>query len=289
MKPKSINKLTQAGELPAAEAGFTRLDGEGFPDFGQGTVWLVGAGPGAPGLMTLLGYYALSQADVVIYDALVNDAILGWARAGAHIEFAGKRGGRPSAKQKDISLRLVELARENKRVLRLKGGDPYIFGRGGEECQALARAGVAFRIVPGITAGAGGLAYAGIPITHRETNHSVLFLTGHGSDGGVPTGVNWEHVAIASPVIVIYMATRNLPSIAQKLLSFGRRGDEPVAIVSNASLPDQSTYVTTLAEVSEGNAIKNIPTPALVVVGDVVNFHETLDWYAEPLRENSIG
>ncbi|MDH3579802.1 MAG: SAM-dependent methyltransferase, partial [Hyphomicrobiales bacterium] len=113
--------------------------------------------------------------------------------------------------------------------------------------------------------------------------------TGHGSDGGVPSGVNWEHVAIASPVIVMYMATRNLPTIAQKLISFGRSGDEPVAVVSNASLPEQSTHVTTLAEVCDSDAIKGVPTPALVVLGDVVNFHETLDWYAEPLRENSVG
>ncbi|MDH3581944.1 MAG: SAM-dependent methyltransferase, partial [Hyphomicrobiales bacterium] len=162
MKPKSINNLVRSSEIPVGEGGFAQLDARDFPDFGRGTVWLVGAGPGAPGLMTLLAYYALTQADAVVYDALVNDTVLGWARPDAHMEFAGKRGGRPSAKQQDISLRLVELARENKRVLRLKGGDPYIFGRGGEECQALARAGIAFRIVPGITAGAGGLAYAGI-------------------------------------------------------------------------------------------------------------------------------
>ncbi len=289
MKPKPINQLADTGKLTGGAAGFARLDREQFPEFDPGTVWLVGAGPGAPGLMTLLGYHALNQADVVVYDALVNDAILEWARPGVHMEFAGKRGGRPSAKQNDISLRLIELARQNKRVLRLKGGDPYIFGRGGEECQALARAGIAFRIVPGITSGAGGLAYAGIPITHRETNHSVLFLTGHGSDGGVPVGVNWEHVAIASPVIVMYMATRNLPEIARKLLSFGRAEDEPVAVVSNASLPDQSTYVASLADMSEGEAVKSFPTPALVVVGEVVGFHEMLDWYSEPLRENSIG
>lgn len=289
MKPKPINQLADA-DKPAGEArGFARLDKAGFPDFEPGTVWLVGAGPGAPGLMTLLGYHALSQADAVVYDALVNDAILEWARPGAHMEFAGKRGGRPSAKQNDISHRLIELAQENKRVLRLKGGDPYIFGRGGEECQALARAAIPFRIVPGITSGAGGLAYAGIPITHRETNHSVLFLTGHGSDGGVPIGVNWEHVAIASPVIVMYMATRNLPEIAQKLLSFGRRADEPVAVVSNASLPDQATYVATLADIADRDRIGKFPTPGLVVIGEVVGFHEALNWYVEPLRENSIG
>lgn len=289
MKPKPIKQLADKGKSPGGAKGFARLDGEDFPVFEPGSVWLVGAGPGAPGLMTLLGYHALIQADAVVYDALVNDAILKWARPDAHMEFAGKRGGRPSAKQNDISLRLIELARKNKRVLRLKGGDPYIFGRGGEECQALARATIPFRIVPGITSGAGGLAYAGIPITHRDTNHSVLFLTGHGSDGGVPMGVNWEHVAIASPVIVMYMATRNLPEIAQKLLSFGRREDEPVAVVSNASMPDQSTYVATLAEVADAKAATKFPTPGLIVIGEVVDFHKMLDWYVEPLRENSIG
>jgi len=271
------------------DSGFAALDSAEFPAFAPGTVWLVGAGPGAPGLMTLLGYHALGAAEVVVYDALVNDEILKWARKDAEIEFAGKRGGKPSSKQQDISLRLVELAKQNRRVLRLKGGDPFMFGRGGEECQALARAGIPFRIVPGITSGVGGLAYAGIPTTHRETNHSVLFLTGHDASGNVPTGVDWKKVAHAAPVIVMFMAVRNLPRIAETLIGHGRDRDEPVAVVSNASLPNQSIHTTTLEKARTSPDITGLPTPALVVVGRVVEMAGELDWYAGILRENSLG
>lgn len=283
--PRSNGAIGGAG----SQSGFARLDDAAFPVFDRGSVWLVGAGPGAPGLLTLLGYHALQHADVVIYDALVCEDILGWARPDAQIEFSGKRGGRPSASQADISLRLVELASEGKRVLRLKGGDPFVFGRGGEECSTLARAGIPFRIVPGITAGVGGLAYAGIPATHRDTNHSIIFLTGHDSSGEVPVGVDWRSVATASPVIVMYMAVKNLVAIAERLLEFGRSADDPVAIVSNATLAHQSVHETTLAEVAKLPSISELPTPALVVVGQVVDFREQLDWYVEALRENALG
>ncbi|MFQ5625310.1 MAG: uroporphyrinogen-III C-methyltransferase [Methyloligellaceae bacterium] len=285
MDSDSSNKKKSA----SGPRGFAALDRVAFPDFAPGSVWLAGAGPGAPGLLTLLGYHALCQADVIVYDALVSDGILEWACGDAQIEFAGKRGGKPSAKQQDISLRLVELARENKRVLRLKGGDPLTFGRGGEECQALAGAAVPFRIVPGITAGAGALAYAGIPTTHRDTNQSVLFLTGHDATGDVPAGVDWQKVTTASPVIVMYMAVRNLPKIAQRMLGHGRDPDEPVAVISNASLPGQSVQTTTLANAADNPDIAHLPTPALVVVGRVVDFHQHLDWYVKALRENAIG
>ncbi len=283
------NKKNSAPCKEAAPKGFAALDASGFPDFAPGSVWLVGAGPGAPGLLTLLGYHALSNADVIVYDALVSDAILEWRREDAELEFAGKRGGKPSAKQQDISLRLADLARQNKRVLRLKGGDPLMFGRGGEECQMLAKSGIAFRIVPGITAGVGGLAYAGIPTTHRDTNHSVLFLTGHDSSGDVPAGVDWEKVASASPVIIMYMAVRNLPKIATTLLGFGRDKNEPVAVISNASMPEQSVHVTTLAALPDNRDVTKLPTPALVVIGKVVDFHEDLGWYVKALRESTLG
>lgn len=285
--PDDMQKATSKPN--AGPDGFAALDDVGFPDFSPGSVWLVGAGPGAPGLLTLLGYHALMQADIIVYDALVSEGILNWRRSDAELEFAGKRGGKPSAKQQDISHRLAELAKEGKRVLRLKGGDPLMFGRGGEECQVLVKAGIPFRIVPGITAGAGALAYAGIPTTHRDTNHSVLFLTGHDSSGDVPTGIDWEKVTSASPVIVMYMAVRNLPKIAETLLSFGREADEPVAVISHASLPQQSVHATTLASVCNNPDITILPTPALVVIGRVVDFHEDLDWYVKALRENAIG
>ena len=147
-----------------------------LPALEPGTVWLAGAGPGDPGLLSVLALHGLRQAEVIVYDALVDNRILDLAQPGVMLEYAGKRGGKPSAKQRDISLRLIELAREGRRVLRLKGGDPFVFGRGGEEALALVAAGIAFRIVPGISAGIGGLAYAGIPVTHREVNSAVAFI-----------------------------------------------------------------------------------------------------------------
>ena len=210
---------------------FARLDDETFPDFTPGHIWLVGAGPGAAGLLTLMAYHALNQADVVVYDALVGPGILRWARPGTPLEYAGKRGGKRSATQADITLRLIDLAQAGRRVLRLKGGDPFVFGRGGEECEALAKAGVPFRIVPGISAGVGGLAYAGIPTTHRVTNHSVTFLTGHDASGTLPASVDWSGLARSSPVIVMYMAVRNLAEIAAKLLDAGRDPADPAAAV----------------------------------------------------------
>src|SRR5918997_2566155 len=188
----------------------------GLPPFEPGWVWLVGAGPGDPGLLTLHAANALAQADVVVYDALVDERVLAFARAEARIEYAGKRGGKPSPKQRDISLKLIALARAGKRVCRLKGGDPFVFGRGGEEALALVEAGIPFRIVPGVSAGIGGLAYAGIPVTHRDVNHSVTFLTGHDQTGFAPASIDWEGVARGAPVIVMYMALKHLGHIAER-------------------------------------------------------------------------
>jgi len=277
------------GEAKSATTGFARLDDEPFPAFEPGWVWLVGAGPGAPGLMSLLCYHAMQTCDVVVYDALVNPKMLRWVRLGVELEYAGKRGGKPSPVQRDISLRLIELAKAGKRVLRLKGGDPFMFGRGGEESQHLARAGVPFRIVPGITAGVGGLAYAGMPATHRDTNHSIMFLTGHDATGKMPANVNWQAVAAASPVLVMYMAVKNLGDIAAALMAAGRPAGEPVTIISNASLPHQLVQATTLAEAGAYVAANDPPTPAIVVVGHAGDWRDMLDWYKGALRENPIG
>ena len=268
---------------------FARLDREPFPEFAPGTVWLVGAGPGAPGLVTLLAYHAMRSCDVVVYDALVNADLLRWVRQGAELEYAGKRGGKPSPKQRDISLRLIELARQGKRVLRLKGGDPLIFGRGGEEAGQIAAAGIAFRIVPGISAGVGGLAYAGIPATHRDLNHAVTFLTGHDASGNLPANVNWEAIATATPVIVMYMAVKHLGAIAAELIKGGRDSRHAVTIISNATLPQQTVAETTLGGVTEFLERNDPPTPAIVVVGNVTSLRQILDWYAGDLRENAIG
>lgn len=249
-----------------------------LPDFAAGSVWLVGAGPGDPGLLSALALHALGRADTVVYDALVDRRILDLARPGAALEYAGKRGGRPSPRQPDISARLIALARDGQRVLRLKGGDPCVFGRGGEEALALAGAGVPFRIVPGITAGIGGLAYAGIPVTHREVASAVTFVTGHASGAGGSDGIDWPAVAQASPVIVIYMGTANLRVIAARLIAAGRRPDEPVAIVSRATTPAQRVVVATLATAADSAAVSGIEAPTVVVVGEVVRLRAALDW-----------
>ncbi|HUQ38045.1 MAG TPA: uroporphyrinogen-III C-methyltransferase [Aestuariivirga sp.] len=289
MSREPTKSTHQLPVVKSATVGFARLDAEAFPVFEAGWVWLVGAGPGAPGLMSLLCYHAMQNCDVVVYDALVNPDILRWVRQGVILEYAGKRGGKPSPVQQDISFRLIELARAGKRVLRLKGGDPFMFGRGGEESQALAKAKIPFRIVPGITAGVGGLAYAGIPSTHRDTNHSVIFLTGHDATGKMPANVNWQAVATASPVIVMYMAVKHLGEIAQALLEGGRAPKDPVTIISNASLPHQQVQSTTLDQAGAHVTQNNPPTPAIVVVGHAGDWREMLDWYTPALRENAIG
>ncbi len=249
-----------------------------LPDFEPGWVWLVGGGPGDAGLLTLYGLHALRSADVLVYDALVGEDILKMAREGCVLEYAGKRGGKPSSKQADISQRLIQLAREGKRVLRLKGGDPFVFGRGGEEALALVEANIPFRVVPGISSGIGGLAYAGIPVTHRECNSAVTFLTGHNASGIVPDNINWAGLAQGSPVIVIYMAIKHLGDIAEKLMTNGRSADEPVGIVSRASTPAQKVLETTLGTCVEDVAKSGIEPPALVVVGEVVKLRAGLDW-----------
>ncbi|MGE0116905.1 MAG: uroporphyrinogen-III C-methyltransferase [Dongiaceae bacterium] len=249
-----------------------------LPRFEPGWVWLAGAGPGDPGLLTLLALHGLRQAEVVVYDALVGADILGLVPPGTTLEFAGKRGGKPSARQPDISHRLIQLAREGRRVLRLKGGDPFVFGRGGEEALALVAAGIPFRVVPGISAGIGGLAYAGIPITHRDVNAAVTFVTGHDAAGAVPDSVDWEAVAKGSPVIVVYMALKHVAVIAERLVAAGRRPDEPVAVVSRATLPQQRVLDTTLAAAAADVVASGIEPPALVVIGRAVALRAGLDW-----------
>jgi uroporphyrin-III C-methyltransferase len=249
-----------------------------LPAFEAGSVWLVGAGPGDPGLLSLYGLHALHHADVIVYDALVDTRILQLARPGATLEFAGKRGGRPSPKQPDISDRLIRHARAGLRVLRLKGGDPFVFGRGGEEALALVAAQVPFRIVPGITAGIGGLAYAGIPVTHRDTNHAVTFVTGHGVTGDVPDGLDWAALAKGAPALVFYMALKHLGTIAQKLVDAGRAPAEPAAIVCRATTAQQRVLETTLGEAAAAAERAKLEPPAIFVVGDVVKLRGGLDW-----------
>jgi len=267
-----------------------------LPALEAGSVWLAGAGPGDPGLLSVLALHGLRQAEVIVYDALVDSRILDLARSGVQLEYAGKRGGKPSAKQRDISLRLIELAREGRRVLRLKGGDPFVFGRGGEEALALVAAGVPFRIVPGISAGIGGLAYAGIPVTHREVNSAVAFITGHDSSGLVPDTVDWESLSRGAPVLVIYMALKHIEPIVERLLAAGRAVSEPVAVIAKATTAEQRVLESTLGRVAADIAASGIEPPAMVVVGEVVRLRGGLDWLgalagkrliADPLGQKS--
>ena len=272
-----------------------------LPTFEAGWVWLVGSGPGDPGLLTLLGAHALACADVIVYDALVDESILELAAPGAEMVFAGKRGGKPSPKQPDISARLVRLAREGRRVLRLKGGDPFVFGRGGEEALALAAAGIPFRIVPGITAGIGGLAYAGIPATHRDTNHTVAFVTGHMAGGEVPDGIDWAALARGAQALVIYMALKHIEAITGHLIAGGLDAATPVAVVSRAATRHQKVLETTLGEAARDVVQSGIEAPAVVAIGQIVSLRAGLDWLgamegrlldADPLgrnRERSTG
>ena len=248
-----------------------------WPQLHPGWVWLCGAGPGDPGLLTLHALNALRQADVVVYDALVEARILDWAPQAQKI-YAGKRGGKPSAKQRDISLHLVELARAGQRVLRLKGGDPFVFGRGGEEAQTLVQHGIPIRVIPGISAGIGGLAYAGIPVTHRDVNQSVTFVTGHDQSGQTPSSLNWDAISKGSQVIVIYMGIKHIAQIAGALLAAGRPADEPVAVVTTATMPGQQVLETTLGTIVADIHTAAVEPPAIICVGRSVLMRQVLDW-----------
>lgn len=247
-----------------------------LPTIAPGSVWLVGAGPGDPGLLTLHAANALAHADCVVYDALVSPEIIARARPGAALEYAGKRGGKPSAQQPDISQRLIRRARQGLRVLRLKGGDPFVFGRGGEEALALAAACVPFRLVPGVTAAA-GLACAGIPTTHRTANSAVTLLTGHEAGGAPLDGLEWRAIARGAPVLIFYMALRQLDVLATRLADHGLSGDTPVALVSQATTRAQRVVEAPLREAAGAAARAGLEAPCLVVVGEVVRLRRALD------------
>lgn len=231
-----------------------------------GEVALVGAGPGAGSLLTLAAAALIGDCDVIVYDALVSDEVMAMADASAETILAGKRGGRASVSQRDICETLVRLARAGKRVVRLKGGDPFVFGRGGEEVRALASEGIAFRIIPGITSGIAAPAMAGIPVTDRSVNATLAFLTGH--EASEKSRMDWKALVEAFPVLVFYMGARNLPDIAMRLLEAGLAKQTPLAIMRHATLPDEQTRMATLGEAAGGDTIAR--SPAIVIIGDVV-------------------
>ena len=245
------------------------------PAFATGSVWLVGAGPGDPGLLTLHALHGLTKADVVLHDALVPGEILSLVDT-AWLEPVGKRAGGARTKQMRINERMIALARQGRRVVRLKGGDPLIFGRGGEEAMALAAAGVPFRIVPGISAGIGGAAAAGIPLTHRSLARSVTFVTGHDSRGGLPEETDFAALGRGADVLVLYMGLRHAGAIAARLMEAGRPADEAVAFVANATTSQQTVTIATLA--TAGAVAVELPhsAPTLIVIGPVVALRDVL-------------
>jgi uroporphyrin-III C-methyltransferase len=241
-----------------------------------GEVWLVGAGPGDPGLLTLRAAEALRRADLVLHDALPGRAVLRLVRPGATVVAVGKRKGNAPMSQTRINARLIEGARAGKRVVRLKGGDPFVFGRGGEEAIALAEAGIPWRVVPGVSAGLAAPAAAGIPLTHRGVSSAVTFVTGHDEGGNLPGSVDWEALARTGGTIAAFMALTRLDEIALRLLQAGRPPETPVAVVAQATLPGQAVLRTTLGACTLEVRRAGLPTPALVVIGEVAGLAAAL-------------
>jgi uroporphyrin-III C-methyltransferase/precorrin-2 dehydrogenase/sirohydrochlorin ferrochelatase len=242
-----------------------------------GEVTLVGAGPGDPDLLTLKALRALQDADVILHDRLVPAAVLDLARRDAARICVGKAAGKIGSSQEEINALLIEHANQGKRVVRLKGGDPFIFGRGGEELEALANANINFSVVPGITAATGCAAYAGIPLTHRDHAHSVTFVTGHGQDPGMEP--DWRALAMPGATSVFYMGHARLDRIVQKLLEHGAPATRPAALVAQGTMANQRVVSATLATIRRVSSEANLQAPALLIVGEVVSLHSTLAWF----------
>lgn len=255
----------------------------------NGFVYLVGAGPGDPGLITVRGKECISLADVIIYDYLASEQLLDFAPPHAELIYAGKIGGLHNHEQWQINALLVEKALAGKTVTRLKGGDPFIFGRGGEECEALVTAGIPFEVVPGVTAGIGAAAYAGIPLTHRNVTTSVAFVTGHENPDKEDSEIDWERLSLGSGTIVFYMGIKNLPQITRSLIEHGRSPQTPVALIRWGTRPQQQILEGTLADISELARKAAFKAPAITVVGEVVKLRERLRWFdARPLFGKGI-
>ena len=245
----------------------------------SGRVFLVGAGPGDPGLITVAGSQALARADVVVYDRLVNKRLVDLAPADAERIYVGKQPDRHTMKQEEINALLVARAKQGESVVRLKGGDPFVFGRGGEEAQALAEAGVRFEVVPGVTSAIAAAAYAGIPVTHRGLASSVAFVTGHEDPAKGEQDVDWEKLATAVDTLVLMMGVGQLDQIAERLIAAGRSADTAVAVVEWGTLPRQRTITAKLNTIAAQVADAGLSSPALIVVGDVVDLRDTLNWF----------
>ena len=244
-----------------------------------GKVWLVGAGPGDPDLLTIKASRLISQADTIVYDHLVGEGIMDLARPDARIIYAGKEASKHTLPQDSINQLLVDLAREGLSVVRLKGGDPFIFGRGGEELETLAASGIPFEVVPGVTAAAGCAAYSGFPLTHRDHAQSVTFVTGHLKDGTV--NLDWPALARPQQTLVFYMGIGAAGEICRQMMEHGLPSLTPAAVVRNGTQADQQTLIATLGTLPDRIAEAGIKPPALIVVGSVVRLHEKLSWFEQ--------
>ena len=242
-------------------------------------MYLVGAGPGDPGLLTARALELIATADVVLYDRLIPASALTGARADAELIYVGKEGGGPSMPQGQIDQALLDHARAGRTVVRLKGGDPFVFGRGGEEAEALRGAGIAVEIVPGVTAGVAAPAYAGIPVTHREAASAVAFITGHEDPAKPESSLDWSALASFPGTLVVYMGVRQLGAIAERLLASGRASDEPAAVIERGTLSDQRVVTGTLETIAARAAAEAVRAPAIAVLGSVVALRERLQWF----------
>lgn len=242
-----------------------------------GKVWLIGAGPGDPDLLTVKAARLIAQADALVYDHLVGEGIMDLARSDARLIYAGKEASKHTLPQGSINQLLVDLAREGLSVVRLKGGDPFIFGRGGEELETLVASDIPFEVIPGVTAAAGCAAYSGFPLTHREHAQALTFVTGHLKDGSV--NLDWPALARPCHTIVFYMGIGAAAEICRQMISHGLPPTTPAAVVRNGTLPDQQTLLATLGTLPERINESEIKPPALIIVGSVVSLHEKLSWF----------
>lgn len=254
----------------------------------SGKVYLVGAGPGDIGLLTIKGKECVEQADVIIYDYLANKDIISFAGTGAEIIFMGKHGGGPIIPQKEINRVMVAEAKKGKTVVRLKGGDPFIFGRGGEEAEVLAAEGISFEIVPGVTSGISVPAYAGIPLTHRDYSSTVLFITGHEDPAKETSSIAWENIGTGVDTIVIYMGVTTLASIVSKLTENGRAPDTPAAVIQWGTTDAQKTITGTLKNIAKKTEAGGIRPPAIIVIGEVVKLRKKIMWFEKKAAENPV-